>query len=169
MRILRQLGVALVVALVAFGLVVVGARYHDGPVGVLAGGPLDSGAWAESEGVDWSFAADLPTLELQLLSPPRSRKVWLLVDEGSLFIPCGFVNVTLWKQWPYEAFMDGRAVIRLEGRRYPVELERVDDEAARERVLAGLAGKYGISLTEEGGAENVWIFRVDPRERGPHG
>ena len=169
MKLLRRLGVVIVTLVVAFGLVVVGARYHDGPLGVIAGGPLDSGDWVASEGVDWSFAADLPTLELQLLSPPRSRTVWLLFHQGSLYIPCGFVNVSLWKQWPYEAFMDGRAVVRIEGRRYPVKLERSDDESVRRAVLGGLAEKYDVALGEGEDAKNVWIFRVEPRERGPQG
>jgi hypothetical protein len=65
--------------------------------------------------------------------------------------------------------MDGRAVIRLEGRRYPVELQRADDEALRRELLAGLAAKYDVALGEGDDAENVWIFRIDPRERGPQG
>lgn len=165
MKWLRRLWLAIVALAVVSGLVVMAARFHDGPLGMIAGGPLRSGEWAESRGVDWSFAADLSTLELQLLSPPRSRTVWLLVHEGQLYIPCGFVSVSLWKQWPYEAFVDGRAILRLAGRRYPVLLERDDDEAVRKAVLAGIAAKYDVALGEEADAQDVWIFRVEPRER----
>jgi hypothetical protein len=170
-KLLHHVGVGIVVAIVAFGLVILGARFHDGPLGPIAGGPLDSGEWVESEGLDWSFAADLETLELQLLNPPRSRTVWLLLHDGALYIPCGFVDVTLWKQWPHEAFIDGRAVVRIEGRRHPVELVRSDDEAIRTAVLAKVAEKYGVAIGEgeAESAENAWVFRVDPRQRGPQG
>jgi len=51
--------------------------------------------------------------------------VWGLFRERSLYIPCGFVDVSLWKQWPDEAVANGRALVRIEGRRYPVNLASI--------------------------------------------
>jgi hypothetical protein len=50
-----------------------------------------------------------------------------------------------------------------------VELQRSDDASLRRAVLAGLAEKYEVVLGEGPDAKNVWIFRVEPRERGPQG
>ena len=171
MKAVRLIAVGIAVLVVAFGVLVVAARFHDGPLAMIAGGPLDTGEWVESEGLDWSFASDLPTLELQLLNPPRSRTVWMLLHEGALYIPCGFIDMTLWKQWPQEAYIDGRAVVRIEGRRHPVKLVRIDEEAVRTAVLAKLAKKYDLPAAEgePEDSESVWVFRVDPRRRGPHG
>lgn len=169
MKLLRGLLVTIVALAVGLGLVVVAARYLDGPLWMIAGGPLDTGEWVESQGLDWSFAADLPTLELQLLNPPRSRTVWMIHHAGALYIACGFMENTFWKQWPHEAFIDGRAVVRIDGRRYPVELVRSTDDRIRKAVLEQAARKYGVPLDEGEDGESVWVFRVDSRTRGPAG
>ena len=64
---------ALAVALFLFVV-----RFKDGPLAIIAGGPLTSGKLVPSEGVDFSFAKDIETIELQLLDPPRSRTTWVV-------------------------------------------------------------------------------------------
>jgi len=54
---------------VLLALIVVGIavstfpRFECGPVGAVAGGALISGEWVETAGLDWSFAADVDTIE----------------------------------------------------------------------------------------------------------
>ena len=74
------------VALIA--LLFVGARFHDGPLGPIPGGPLTSGELVREPIDDWSFAKDVQEIELQLDSERRSRTVWLLVLENQAFVPC---------------------------------------------------------------------------------
>ncbi|MBJ22697.1 MAG: hypothetical protein GY910_27590 [bacterium] len=164
-KVLRGLGSIVLVLIALLMVVAVYARMHDGPVRAFAGGTLDSGPWNDSHGIDWSFAADLPTLELQLLEPPRSRTVWMIHHDGKLFIPCGIPNFTLWKKWPHEAVANGEAVIRIEGRRYAVKLVKTDDRDEISAVRAGLAEKYDAAApgAEEAG-DLLWIFRVEPRQ-----
>jgi len=155
---------ALAVALFLFVV-----RFKDGPLAIIAGGPLTSGKLVPSEGVDFSFAKDIETIELQLLDPPRSRTTWVVFHDGHLYVPSGFMDVPIWKQWPEEAVDDGRAIARIDGVRYPFQLERVVDRRTwqKTRMLSGR--KYNLSDWDSGkepGPEEwnlVWIFRLSPR------
>src|SRR5262249_52302174 len=111
---------------------------------------------------DWSFASDLSTLELEVdPNAPRSRTTWVLVLDGSLYVPCGFPNT---KSWPHAALRDGRAVVRLGGRRYERQAVRETDPGVLARLGAELARKYGAGDPDSAVAgEKVWIFRLDPR------
>jgi hypothetical protein len=159
---LRYLGWVVLVALAALLLLGVAARFADGPVAIFPGGPLESGEWV-ADPEDLSFAEGKDTLELQLVDPPRSRTVWFVLHEGRLYVPCGFLDVPLWKQWPHEAMEDGRAVIRVGGRRFPVTLVRVTDPERLAPVERKLTGKYGVEADGTGEDAPLWIFRLDPR------
>jgi hypothetical protein len=168
MRFLRWLGffVAALIALV--GAVVLAARLSDGPMGMLAGGPLVAGELVTGAEPDWSFAKDTTTIEFQLLEPPRSRTTWILVHDGKAYIPCGYMNSTigrLWKQWPAEAEKDGRAVIRVDGRRYDRRLVRVKDDAALIAALtAEISRKYGVPATPQAvESGSLLLFALEPR------
>ncbi len=91
MRILRWL---VVFALCAIGAVIaltIVARFADGPIGPFAGGGFRSGELVSGPEPDWSFAATIPEVELQLVEPPpvsyaldrRSRRA----DLRSLWVP----------------------------------------------------------------------------------
>ncbi len=147
--------------------IVVFARFHDGPVAAFAGGPFETGEWAEAKGLDWSFVKDMQTIEFQLLDPARSRTVWITYHDGKAFIPCGVPNFRLWKQWPNEALADGRAVLRINGQRYAVDVVKTDDAAERAAVFSELARKYGSAPPDDGSLDDlVWVFRIEPRDRG---
>jgi hypothetical protein len=94
-------------------------------------------------GLDWSFAADEEEIELQLLDPDRSRTVWVVLHGGDLYVPCAFLWVPGFKQWHEQAVRDGRAVVRIQGRLYPVQLVRVKAPIIYDRVAQRLARKYG--------------------------
>lgn len=152
------IGVGAIAAL-AVSIVLV-ARLADGPLGPLPGGPLVDGPLADPPVRDWAFIESVAELELQLLDPPRSRTTWVLLHDGRAYIPCGFRKVRLWKQWPYEAQADGRAMIRVEGRRYRVDLARVTDSALTRELTENLKTKYAAARRYSG---ELWFFRLEPR------
>ena len=71
------------------------------------------------------------------------------------------MTTPLWKQWPHQARADGRGLLRVGGKRYPVRLVRVDDPGERDRVVRALIEKYDLGA--DPGPEDLWIFRVEPR------
>lgn len=156
-------GIAVVLstlALAALGIFAAG-RFSDGPLGFFSGGAFQSGervAYAE----DWDFLDREETIELQLLAPPRARTVWVLVEDGRAYIPCGAPHFRLWKQWPHDAVRDGAALIRSGGRVYPVELERERDPERFARLTRAIAAKYGVDPGTAVSDDDLWIFRLDP-------
>ena len=59
-----------------------------------------------------------------------------------------------------EALEDGRAILRIEGKRYPVELERATDDALVRTLEGDVLEKYGGGPVVPGRA---WFFRVRAR------
>ncbi len=163
--VIRILGSLVGVVVILTVALFVAGRFSDGPLGFFSGGPFSSGEPAAAP-ADWAFAADVDTVELQLLDPARSRTVWIVVEDGVAYIPCGIPNFRLWKQWPHEAVADGRAEVRIDGKRYPVKLSKTEGRELFERLLAKVGGKYS-SAPEADPAETtedmVWFFRLDPR------
>jgi hypothetical protein len=158
LRLLRWIGVALGVVVAAILLTLLAARFHDGPVGPFTGGTFRTGEAAEVPS-DWSFAADVRTLELEL--PPdvgRSITTWLVVADGRLYVPCGFAAS---KRWPHAVVRDGRVRVRLEGKIYSLSAVRVEDPATLARVTPILAAKY--DLPSGGFGEGGWMFALSGR------
>jgi hypothetical protein len=148
--------------------VVVAARFHDGPLGIIAGGPFKSGDVVNSPPEpDWTFVHDVQTVELQLLSPARSRTTWILEVDGKVYIVSGYMNTTIghiWKQWPAEAERDGRAVLRVDGKLYPRQLVRIQTGEIVEKLTQEIARKYhqpATPATVQSG--NLWLFELMPR------
>ena len=162
-RVARWTGVALALLIAATGVVVVAARFSDGPIGPIAGGPLSKGELLPSRGVDWSFVEPVREIELQLVDPPRSRTVWVVFHEGALYVPCAFLDLTLWKKWPHQALRDGRAVARILGKRYAFEAVRVEDDPAFRDVLRRVAEKYDLTNDRELEGDTTWVFELVPR------
>jgi hypothetical protein len=155
--------VRIVAALVALlVLVFFGARLHDGPLGPIPGGPLNGGELVSAPVADWSFVKDVGEIELQLDSQRRSRTTWIFFLDDKAYVPCS-LGFPPGKTWYKEAAADGHAMLRIAGKRYPVTLTKVDDEAARqmgEAARAELTRKYGQLPPSEGGA---WFFEVASR------
>jgi hypothetical protein len=136
-----------------------GARLHDGPLGPIPGGPLRAGELEGEPVGDWSFAKDVPEIELQLDSQSRSRTVWILVHDAQAYVPCS-LGFPPGKTWYVHAANDGRATLRIAGRRYPVTLTRVEDDSLAQALRAEVARKYPrVPPTDAG----VWLFRVTSR------
>ena len=166
MRILRWLAILMGALVVLIGLVLVGARFHDGPIAMIAGGPLVAGDLYAGPEPDWRFVHDIKTVELQLLSPPRSRTTWILELDGKLYLACGSMNTTvgrLWKQWPVEAERDGRAVLRVDGKRYPRQLQRIVGGDLVAPLVQELARKYAVPVTRAAfDSGYLWLFEMLP-------
>src|SRR2546425_402986 len=131
MTVLRWLAriVIALVALIAF--VFFGARFHDGPFGPIPGGPLAAGEAVSEPIADWSFAKDTGEIELQLASQQQSRTVWFFVLGGKGYVPCS-LSTPPGKTWHRQAVVNGSATLRIDGKRYPVTLTKVDDPVAQQ-------------------------------------
>jgi len=175
MIVVRILSALIGVLILVIGVYLIGMRFADGPTALAAGGPLVTGELVAEE-PDWSFARDVAEIELQLMTPPRSRTVWVAEHEGVLYVPCGYMNSwwgRLWKQWPAEAREDPRAVVRIEGKRYERTLIPVTAaDPAAGPVLAELGRKYGFPAPPPEMAlssEAMLLFRLAPRTQATAG
>ena len=143
-------------------------RFADGPNRVFSGGPLVSGALHTGPEPDWRFVDQIATIELQLVDPPRSRRLWAAEHGGKLYLLSSYMSSTvgrLWKRWPVQAERDGRAVIRIEGVRYERRLRRITTGASLDGITAAIREKYGHSVTRSSvEAGDDWVFEAAPRE-----
>ena len=143
-------------------------RFEDGPNRVFSGGQLVSGELYTGSEPDWSFVSDVSTIELQLLDPPRSRRIWTAEFNGKLYVWSGYMGTAvgrLWKRWPVQAERDGRAVIRIDGQRYERQLVRIKSGAILDGISAAIRSKYS-SQTTRAAVEvgDAWVFEVGPRD-----
>ncbi len=160
-RLLKGLGILLGGILAGAVILSIVARFSDGPIAAFAGGPLVAGELLTEAVDDWTFVEDVETVEFQLEHPARSRTVWIIVHEGQLYIPCGLPNFKVFKQWPHEAMQDGRSIVRIDGKRYPLQAVRMQDPDLFDIIVSKIAKKY--TSPGEAGPDDLWIFRMDPR------
>ena len=156
----------LLIPLTAVVTAAVKQRFADGPNRVFSGGPLVSGELSTTPQPDWSFVHDIPTIELQLLDPPRSRRIWTVEHDGKLYVWSDYMTTglgRLWKRWPVQAERDGRAVIRIDGTRYERRLVRITSGDALDGITAAIRNKYP-SRTTRASVESgqVWLFEAAP-------
>jgi len=172
-KVLAVVGILVLVPVVAVGTLLLTSGFSDGASLVFGGGPLEEGELVAGPEPDWGFVRDIPTIELQLLDPPRSRLIWVLEHEGKAYVVSGYMGTglgRLWKRWPVQAEADGRALIRIDGKRYERSLERVMTGPAAVGVAAELARKYRYSVTPEAiAAGETWVFELAPRAAGATG
>ena len=86
MRVLRWVLYAFAALAIGLALLMLVARRLDGPLGPIPGGPLGGAPSLEDPG-DWSFAGDVPTLELEVGG--RSRTVWYVTRGPVLYVAAG--------------------------------------------------------------------------------
>ena len=159
-RILKALVILVVAIVVLVGAVFAGARFHDGPIALIPGGPLAAGEMVTQPPSDWSFAKDVQEVELQLAYQNTSRTTWILVKDGAAYIPCS-LEFPPGKRWYKDADKDGAAIVRISGKRYPVTLTRVQDQNQITAVGEVAVAKYPAAAQSRG--RPVWFFKVDPR------
>lgn len=168
MRFFKWLATALGLLVLLIVVLVFAARFKDGPIVIIPGGPLRAGELVSGEEPDWTFARDVMEMEFQLEDPPISRIVWLQVVDKKLYVVSGYMNSTvgkLWKKWPAKAEQDGRAVIRIGDKRYERRFVRIkDDRALLDAIGAEASRKYGVGLTGDmAESGDVWFFALEPR------
>lgn len=168
MQFLKWVAGAIGVLILAGLLVVFGARFWDGPLAIIPGGPLEAGELYMGPEPDWTFARDIPEMEFQLVEPPLSRTIWLEVYDKKLYVVSGYMNSAVgkvWKKWPAHAEKDGRAIVRIDGKRYERQLVRIlDDQATLAGIGAEVKRKYGAPLTADLAATgDAWFFVLEPR------
>jgi len=155
-KILKAIGIALAALILLIAVVAIGARFSDGPVALLPGGPLTSGEWVEGGRVDWTFATDIEEIEFE--SGGRSRTTWILVHEGEAYIPCS-LSFPPGKSWHQEILERPEGVVRVEGKRYKRKFVKVEDEA----LFASLAELAQDKYTPPPSDAGVWFFHIAPR------
>jgi len=178
----------LVAICAGLGMIVVlrvGQLQADGPLGPIQGGPLRTGQIVLDADVDWAGEiGPLRLIEFQLVDPPHSRTTVAFVHDGALYVVCdrGYIWRRLprarmrlarrlmyaLRTWPDEALLDGRAVVRLRGKRYLRQAVRVTDSDVLEslREIATQAAREHLSeplLAVPQDPESIWFFRLDPR------
>jgi hypothetical protein len=169
----RILGGAAALVFATIAVVLIAARFHDGPFGgaleIVAAGPFESGEPHSGGEPDWSFLRDYSTVEFQLLDPPRSRTTWIMEHDNRIFIVSGYMNTwygKLWKHWPAQAEADGRVILRVDGRLYERQMVRIREGDVIAPVLAEVSRKYlgGIDVpVSEVTSGNMWVFELQPR------
>ena len=168
MRILKWIAGTLGALVLTLMALAIGARFGDGPLAILPGGPLEAGELVTGAEPDWTFARDTMEMEFQLVEPPLSRTIWLQVHDKKLYVVSGYMNTPIgkiWKKWPAQALKDGRAVIRIDGKRYERKLVRIlTDRPLLEAIAAEVNRKYGAPLTADmAKSGDVWFFALEPR------
>jgi hypothetical protein len=163
-RIVKGLVILVIVLIVLVAGVVEVARFHDGPLGFIPGGPLVMGELVAQPPADWNFAADVQEIEMQLAYEKTSRTTWVLVKDGVGYIPCS-LSFPPGKRWHKAADQNGAAVLRIGGKRYPVTLTRVKDEALATEMGKVALAKYPAAARVDP-AGGAWFFKIEPRAGG---
>ena len=167
-RVLIVIGCLLSIPVAAVTTAAVKQRFADGPNRLFSGGALVAGDMYAGPEPDWSFVRDIPTIELQLLDPPRSRRIWTTEHDGRLYVWSGYMGTAvgrLWKHWPVQAERDGRAVLRIEGKRYERRLVRIESGEVLDGIAAAIRDKYPSQVTRASvEAGDSWVFEAAPRD-----
>jgi hypothetical protein len=171
MNVMKRIGVVglwtLLVLVTAVSTAAIKQRFADGPNRVFSGGALVSGELHRGAEPDWAFVNQTPTIELQLLDPVQSRRIWTASVDGKLYVWSGYMNSLvgkLWKSWPAQAERDGRAVMRIDGVRYERQLVRVQNGVGLRALIALINEKYSSRISPEAiDSGDVWVFEAAPR------
>ena len=88
MNVMKRIGIVslwvLLVLVTAVSTAAIKQRFADGPNRVFSGGALVSGQLHRGAEPDWAFVNETPTIELQLLDPVQSRRIWTASVDGAL-------------------------------------------------------------------------------------
>ncbi len=168
---MRALGGLAIVLILGVGGLLIGARFSDGPLEIIAGGPFTTGRLVTVPVLDWSFIHDTREVEFQLLEPARSRTTWIIEHEGKAYIPSGYMTSwwgKIWKKWPIEAEKDGRILLRVDDKLYERQLVRIDSGPLLEPLTTELSRKYAGGPSEipvEAVTSGyLWLFELAPRD-----
>ena len=173
------IGFLIVLAVAIFVSLFVHARFNDGASAFFSGGPLVAGELVTVE-PDWSAMPNLRFIELQLLDPPLSRRLFVTAYDGKLYTNShymGGIKQLIWKRWPGQAERDGRAVVRIcpggpascgQGDRYERELKRIEWNPETADIVEGVTAAFDrmaptLFSSEQVQAGELWLFEMAPR------
>lgn len=143
-------------------------RFSDGPMGIVSGGAFSTGVVATAPH-DWSFLEGREVIEFQTLIPETSRTVWLVILDRQLYLVSGYMNTDfgkIWKQWPHYIEKDNRIILRIDGKLYQQELQRLMTEDVIGAVLLKFSEKYQLpgGSSEDMAAMiargDTWLYKV---------
>lgn len=153
------LPLAVVIGLLGLPVLAFFARFGDGPMGPLSGGPM-RGDIREVPDLGWGFASGLETVELQIASaPPRSVRVGLIVHEGALYVPAALTPVNRWRD---SLLDDPRVLVRVGTHLYDGYAAPVRDPEWEEALFDRVHHKYGEPLFGDWARDKTSFFRIDP-------
>ncbi len=157
MKLFKILGGIAMLLVAAIAATFVGARFHDGPIGLFPGGPLTSGEMVDHNIMGWEHFRYTETIELQLAGESTSRTTWFVVHGRTGYIPAS-LGFPPGKTWHLRADENGEAIIRGLDKRYEVRLDRNSDPEIQLALMELVNKKYGGG--PPGDAE-VWFFKVE--------
>ncbi len=138
--------------------------FTDGPVGFVPGGAFD-GPLETGPEPDWSFAADLDSVDVQIeASPPRTVRTGIVVWEGLPYLP---VTYAPFKRWDAVVREAPRVVVRMEDRHFARQASFVSDEATQQALIAAGQAKYGAPFHGSWTSGITDYFRLDPTPAAP--
>lgn len=163
-RIVGWLFLLVALGLAAVAVVSVLARFGDGPIGPIPGGPFRASA-EDPSSLDRALAAKADTIEIEVgKDHPLTRTTWVVAEDGTLYVPAGGAA---YKTWPKQAEADGAMRIRLDGHVFALKATRVTDPALHAKLLEAAAAKYHLTGDPNGAmAQGTWFFRLDPQTPG---
>ena len=98
----------------------------------------------ETPVTDWSFVNDIPLCQIQIYAgviPHAVNLNCMATPEGELFLSCSVCST---KYWASHVGQNEPGRLRLNGRVYPVVLNRVQDEAVLDRAWAARVKKLQV-------------------------
>ena len=156
-KLIKVTGIAIGAIVALISLLVVTSRFADGPlVEMLPGGPFKTGEIVTGGPTDWEFLAERMTVEFQ--SDGRSRITWIHILDGNAYIGAS-LGFPPFKTWHESALKDSTAVLRIDGKRYPRHMTKIEDKGIRARLKELGEKKYGGSPDP---TSDTWYFRLDP-------
>ena len=166
-RVLIVVGCILLIPVTAVLTAAMKQGLSDGSNFVFAGGALVAGELHTGPEPDWSFTNDVSVIELQLVDPPRTRTIWIGEHDGKIYVFSAYMRSLvgrIWKTWPHQAERDGRAVLRIDGKRYERQLQRIESGPSLDGITASIAEKYSYNISRElVESGDVWMFEAGPR------
>ena len=113
------------------------------------------------------MGSDMCIRDRQLVNPPQSRRIWTAELNGKLYVWSSYMDTTvgrLWRRWPVQAERDGRAILRIDGKRYERQLVRIKSGDILDDISDAISSKYNSRTTRttvEAGDD--WVFEAAPR------
>ena len=167
---IRIIVIALCLVLIPVAAIATAAakqRFADGPNRVFSGGALEAGELHTGAEPDWRFVSEISTIEMQLLDPPKARRIWTAEYDGKIYVWSGYMATAVgrvWKRWPLQAERDGRAMMRIDGKRYERQLVRIKSGPILDGISAAIRNKYPSQTTRATvEAGETWLFEAAPR------